>query len=227
LTGSAITRSLGERELPDDLIEIDLEGSSGQSLGAFIPRGMTLRLSGDANDYAGKGLSGGRIVIRPSARATFASEENIIAGNVIGYGATAGEILISGVVGERCGVRNSGATIIVEGTGDHACEYMTGGVVVILGAVGRNLAAGMSGGTLYLYDPRQSVYDHLSAGVYEIDPLEFEDDERLRELLTRFVAETGSRRASSILDDWRAQRMHFVRIETSEYQRVRDELRNG
>jgi glutamate synthase (NADPH/NADH) large chain len=227
LTGSAITRSLGERELPDDLIEIDLEGSSGQSLGAFIPRGMTLRLTGDANDYAGKGLSGGRIVIRPSARATFASEENIIAGNVIGYGATAGEILISGVVGERCGVRNSGATIIVEGTGDHACEYMTGGVVVILGAVGRNLAAGMSGGTLYLYDPRQSVYDHLSAGVYEIDPLEFEDDERLRELLTRFVAETGSRRASSILDDWRAQRMHFVRIETSEYQRVRDELRNG
>jgi glutamate synthase (NADPH) large chain len=227
LTGSAITRSLGARVLPDDLIEIDLEGSSGQSLGAFIPHGMTLRLTGDANDYAGKGLSGGRIIIRPSERATFASEDNIIAGNVIGYGATSGEIFISGVVGERCGVRNSGATIIVEGTGDHACEYMTGGVVVILGAVGRNLAAGMSGGTLYLYDPRRSVYDHLSAGVYEIDPLEYEDDERLRDLLTRFVEETGSRRAQTLLADWRAQRMHFVRIETSEYQRIRDELRNG
>jgi glutamate synthase (NADPH/NADH) large chain len=192
-----------------------------------MPRGITLRLTGDANDYAGKGLSGGRIIIRPSLEATFASEENIIAGNVIGYGATSGEIFISGVVGERCGVRNSGATIIVEGAGDHACEYMTGGVVVILGAVGRNLAAGMSGGTLFLYDPRQSVYDHLSAGVYEIDPLEFDDDERLHELLTRFVAETGSKTAQSILSDWRAERMHFVRIETSEYQRVRDELRNG
>jgi len=227
LTGSAITRALGARELPDDLIEIDLDGSSGQSLGAFMPRGMTLRLTGDANDYAGKGLSGGRIVIRPSHEATFASEENIIAGNVIGYGATSGEIFVSGVVGERCAVRNSGATIIVEGTGDHACEYMTGGVVVILGAVGRNLAAGMSGGTLFLYDPNQSVYDHLSGGVYEIDPLEFEDDERLRELLVRFVDETGSRRAASIVRDWRAERMHFVRIETSEYQRIRDELRSG
>jgi glutamate synthase (NADPH/NADH) large chain len=188
---------------------------------------MTLRLTGDTNDYAGKGLSGGRIIIRPAADATFASDENIIAGNVIGYGATSGEIFISGVVGERCGVRNSGATIIVEGTGDHACEYMTGGVVVILGAVGRNLAAGMSGGTLFLYDPHQSVYDHLSAGVYEIDPLEYEDDERVRELLTRFEDETGSRRARAIVDGWRSERMNFVRIETSEYQRVRDELRNG
>ncbi len=227
LTGSAITRSLGDDTLCDDLIEIDLVGSSGQSLGAFIPRGMTLRLAGDTNDYAGKGLSGGRIVIRPAAAATFASERNIIAGNVIGYGATGGEIFISGVVGERCGVRNSGATIIVEGTGDHACEYMTGGVVVILGGVGRNLAAGMSGGTLFLYDPNRRVHDHLSAGVYEIDPLEFDDDERVRELLTRFAGETGSRRADDIVKDWRNERMHFVRIETSEYQRIRDEMRSG
>ncbi|HEY5437293.1 MAG TPA: glutamate synthase large subunit, partial [Acidimicrobiales bacterium] len=227
LTGSAITRSLGSRELDDDLITIDLAGSSGQSLGAFVPKGITLRLTGDANDYAGKGLSGGRIVIRPFAASTFASEENIIAGNVIGYGATGGEIFISGVVGERCGVRNSGATIVVEGTGDHACEYMTGGVVAILGNVGRNLAAGMSGGTLYLYDPDQTVHDHLSAGVYEIDPLEYDDDELLRELLTRFSDETGSLKATSILANWRSERMKFVRIETSEYQRIRDELRNG
>jgi glutamate synthase (NADPH/NADH) large chain len=202
-------------------------GSAGQSLGAFIPAGVTLRLWGDTNDYAGKGLSGGRIVIRPDASATFESDENIIAGNVIGYGATSGEIFISGVVGERCGVRNSGATIVVEGTGDHACEYMTGGVVVILGGVGRNLAAGMSGGTLYLYDPEVTVHDHLSAGVYEIEVLEYEDDLRLHGLLTRYRDETGSKKAQRILTDWRSERMHFVRIETSEYQRVRDEAKGG
>ena len=227
LTGSAITRALGSRTLPDDLIQIELEGSSGQSLGAFIPAGLTLRLVGDTNDYAGKGLSGGRIVISAPTESTFSSEENIIAGNVIGYGATGGEIFVSGVVGERCGVRNSGATIVVEGTGDHACEYMTGGVVVILGSVGRNLAAGMSGGTLYLHDPLSVVHDHLSAGVYEIDPLEFEDDERLHELLIRYRNETSSKKAGAIIENWREERMNFVRIETSEYQRVRDELRNG
>ena len=227
LTGSAITRALQERTLPDDLINLELEGSSGQSLGAFIPRGLTIRLAGDANDYVGKGLSGGRIIVRPSRASTFLAEENIIAGNVIGYGATSGEIFLRGVVGERCGVRNSGATIVVEGTGDHACEYMTGGVVVILGDVGRNLAAGMSGGTLYLYDPDNRVHDHLSAGVYEIDPLEFDDDQRLHELLVRYRDETDSTRAWSIVDNWREERMKFVRIETSEYQRVRDELRNG
>jgi glutamate synthase (NADPH/NADH) large chain len=227
LTGSAITRALGARVLEPDHIQIDLEGSSGQSLGAFMPQGMTLRLTGDANDYAGKGLSGGRIIIKPSSRATFASDQNVIAGNVIGYGATGGEIFISGVVGERCAVRNSGATIVVEGTGDHAGEYMTGGVVVVLGDVGRNLAAGMSGGTLYLYDPRGEVHDHLSAGVYEIDPLEYEDEQYLAALLERFVVETSSSKAASILARWRSERMNFVRIETSEYQRVRDELRNG
>jgi glutamate synthase (NADPH/NADH) large chain len=227
LTGSAITRALGGRTLCDDHVEIDLHGSAGQSLGAFMPAGMTIRLSGDTNDYAGKGLSGGRIVIRPDAAATFESDENIIAGNVIGYGATSGEIFISGVVGERCAVRNSGATVVVEGTGDHACEYMTGGVVVILGDVGRNLAAGMSGGTLYLYDPLVTVHDHLSAGVYEIELLESDDDERLFALLERFRDETGSRKADRIVKEWRSERMNFVRVETSEYQRIRDEVKGG
>jgi glutamate synthase (NADPH/NADH) large chain len=227
LTGSAITRALGGRILCDDHVEIDLHGSAGQSLGAFMPAGMTVRLSGDTNDYAGKGLSGGRIVIRPDASATFESDENIIAGNVIGYGATSGEIFISGVVGERCAVRNSGATVVVEGTGDHACEYMTGGVVVILGDVGRNLAAGMSGGTLYLYDPLVTVHDHLSAGVYEIELLESDDDERLFALLERFRDETGSRKADRIVKEWRRERMNFVRVETSEYQRIRDEVKGG
>ncbi|MDE3008140.1 MAG: glutamate synthase large subunit [Acidobacteriota bacterium] len=227
LTGSAITRALGRRTLPDDHVVVELTGSSGQSLGAFIPRGLTLRLEGDTNDYAGKGLSGGRVIVRPPTSATFASEENIIAGNVIGYGATSGEIFIRGVVGERCGVRNSGATIVVEGAGDHAGEYMTGGVVVILGNVGRNLAAGMSGGTIYLYDPENRVHDHLSAGVYEIDPLEQSDDELLHALLERFLAETGSPVAQRVTTNWREERMNFVRIETSEYQRARDEQRNG
>jgi glutamate synthase (NADPH/NADH) large chain len=227
LTGSAITRALGARTLPDDHVQVLLTGSAGQSLGAFMPKGLTLRLSGDANDYVGKGLSGGRVVIRPDETASFASEANVIAGNVIGYGATGGEIFVRGVVGERCAVRNSGATVVVEGTGDHACEYMTGGVVVILGRVGRNLAAGMSGGTLYFYDPEARVHDHLSAGVYEIDPLEIDDDERLRAILTRFVDETGSEVARRILGDWRRERMSFVRVETSEYQRVRDEAKGG
>jgi glutamate synthase (NADPH/NADH) large chain len=227
LTGSAITRALGAKTMRPDQVVIDLVGSAGQSFGAFLPAGVTMRLAGDTNDYAGKGLSGGRIVIRPDESATFASDENIIAGNVIGYGATSGEIFISGVVGERCGVRNSGATIVVEGTGDHAGEYMTGGTVVILGGIGRNLAAGMSGGTLFLYDPETQVHDHLSAGVYEIDPLELDDDERLHELLERFYAETGSEKTARLLENWRAERMNFVRIETSEYQRIRDEARGG
>jgi glutamate synthase (NADPH/NADH) large chain len=227
LTGSALTRLLGPEELAENRVTLNLRGSSGQSLGAFIPAGMTIRLSGDANDYMGKGLSGGRIILRPFETSTFLSNTNVIAGNVIGYGATSGEIFASGVVGERCGVRNSGATIVVEGAGDHACEYMTGGVVVILGDVGRNLAAGMSGGTLYLFDPAEKVYTHLSSGVYEIDPLEYGDDNFLLALVTRFAQETDSVVARSIVDSWREARQHFVRIETSEYQRVRDELRNG
>jgi len=227
LTGSAITRALGATTLADDTIEVVLEGSAGQSLGAFVPKGITLRLTGDANDYTGKGLSGGRVIIKTPPSATFAHDENIIAGNVIGYGATSGDIFVNGIVGERCGVRNSGATIVVEGTGDHAAEYMTGGVLTILGNVGRNLAAGMSGGTVYLYDPENTVHDHLSAGVYELDPLEHEDDEKLQEILIRYVKETSSPKAQRILSNWRNERMNFIRIETSEYQRVRDELRNG
>jgi glutamate synthase (NADPH/NADH) large chain len=227
LTGSAITRSLGARTLDDDHVQINLEGSAGQSLGAFIPKGLTLRLSGDANDYVGKGLSGGRVIIRAHRTASFDSSDNIIAGNVIGYGATSGEIFISGVVGERCAVRNSGATVIVEGTGDHACEYMTGGVVVILGDVGRNLCAGMSGGTLYLYDPTASVHHHLSGGVYEVDPLESADDVRLRQLLERYLLETESQRVRELLSNWRCERMNFVKVETSEYQRVREKMTSG
>ncbi len=154
MLGSEVTRRWGGAGLPDDTIDITLTGSAGQSLGAFLPRGVTLRLRGDANDYLGKGLSGGRIIAapRPPAPPRSSAEQHVIAGNVIGYGATSGEIFLRGVVGERFCVRNSGATAVVEGTGDHGCEYMTGGRVVVLGPTGRNFAAGMSGGIAYLLD---------------------------------------------------------------------------
>ncbi len=227
LTGSAITRLLGATTLAPDSVVLDLVGSAGQSLGAFLPAGMTIRLTGDANDYVAKGLSGGRVVVVASPAAPFDPEHNIIAGNVIAYGATSGELFVTGIVGERCAVRNSGATVVVEGTGDHAGEYMTGGHLVILGPTGRNLAAGMSGGTIFLWDPDDRVHDALSAGVYEIDPLEAADEAVLVGILTRYAEDTGSRRARSLLENWRISRMHFVRIETSEYQRARDELRHG
>ena len=227
LTGSAITRLLGAATLAPDSVVLDLTGSAGQSLGAFLPAGLTVRLAGDANDYVAKGLSGGRVIVVPPPGAPFDAAHNIIAGNVIAYGATSGELFITGVVGERCAVRNSGATVVVEGTGDHAGEYMTGGYLVILGPTGRNLAAGMSGGTIFLWDPDDRVHDALSAGVYEIDPLEAADEAVLTGILTRYADETGSERARSLLKDWRTSRMHFVRVETSEYQRARDEMRHG
>jgi glutamate synthase (NADPH/NADH) large chain len=152
MLGAEITRKYKGAGLPDDTVNVVLHGSAGQSLGAFIPSGLTIRLYGDSNDYVGKGISGGRVIVRPDEKAKFKSEENVIAGNVIGYGATSGEIFVRGIVGERFCVRNSGATAVTEGVGDHALEYMTGGCVVILGRTGRNLAAGMSGGVAYVLD---------------------------------------------------------------------------
>ena len=159
MLGYELTKRYGGGGLPDDTIQIRFTGSAGQSFGAFVPSGITLRLEGDANDYVGKGLSGGRIIVFPSPDSPFVAEENIIAGNVILYGATAGEVFLRGVVGERFCVRNSGATAVVEGVGDHGCEYMTGGRVVVLGPTGRNFGAGMSGGIAYVHDPRRHVPD--------------------------------------------------------------------
>src|SRR6185436_20309854 len=160
MLGHEVTKRWGADGLPDDTIDITLTGSAGQSFGAFTPRGVTLRLFGDANDYVGKGLSGGRIVVRPDRAAGFAAEQNIIAGNVIGYGATGGELFLRGQVGERFCVRNSGATAVVEGVGDHGCEYMTGGRVVVLGPTGRNFAAGMSGGYAFVLDLVEGRVNH-------------------------------------------------------------------
>jgi glutamate synthase (NADPH) large chain len=217
MLGSELTRRWGGAGLPDGTIEVDLTGSAGQSLGAFLPRGITIRLHGDANDYLGKGLSGGRIIAAPDPASVLAAEHNVIAGNVIGYGATSGEMLLRGVVGERFCVRNSGATAVAEGTGDHGCEYMTGGRVVVLGPVGRNFAAGMSGGIAYLLDTDASM---VNTQMVDVEPLTDEDAVFLRELIGRHHAETGSAVAASLLADWDAALPRFARVMPRDYKRV-------
>ena len=185
LLGSAISKRYGGAGLPEDTISLTFTGSAGQSFGAFVPRGVTMRLWGDANDYFGKGLCGGRLVVRPQTGSPFVAEDQIIAGNVILYGATAGEVFIRGQVGERFCVRNSGATAVVEGVGDHGCEYMTGGLVVVLGPTGRNFAAGMSGGVAYLYDPDRTFGLRVNDADVDVEPLDVEDSEQVRLLVQR------------------------------------------
>jgi len=199
MLGAEVTRKYGGVGLPDGTIDITLTGSAGQSFGAFLPRGITLRLHGDANDYLGKGLSGGRIIVRPSLQARLVAERNVIAGNVLLYGATGGEVFVRGLVGERFAVRNSGATAVVEGVGDHGCEYMTGGTVVILGPVGRNLAAGMSGGTAYVLDLHEQ---RLNRGMVDLEELDAEDIELVRHLVGRHVETTDSAVGRQLLESW-------------------------
>jgi glutamate synthase (NADPH/NADH) large chain len=217
MLGYEVTRRWGGQGLPDNTIDITLRGSAGQSFGAFLPHGVTLRLAGDANDYLGKGLSGGRIIAAPDPAATFTAEQQVIAGNVIGYGATSGEIFLRGVVGERFCVRNSGATAVAEGTGDHGCEYMTGGRVVVLGPVGRNFAAGMSGGIAYLLDLDPGC---VNAEMADLDPLDDEDAAFLRDLLERHHAETGSAVAAGLLADWTSALGRFAKVMPKDYKRV-------
>ncbi len=205
--------------LPDDTIDLTLTGTAGQSFGAFLPAGVTLRLHGDANDYVGKGLSGGRVVIRPPEGAPLRAEENVIAGNVIGYGATTGELFLRGVVGERFCVRNSGATAVVEGVGDHGCEYMTGGTVLVLGSTGRNFAAGMSGGVAYVADLDEG---RVNRDLVDVSPLRTEDEDVVRELLERHVELTGSTVAQAHLSDWERARASFSLVLPRDFQRVLD-----
>jgi glutamate synthase (NADPH/NADH) large chain len=217
MLGSELTRRWGGKGLPDDTIDVTFTGTAGQSFGAFLPRGITLRLVGDANDYLGKGLSGGRITVRPHPDAPFAAEQNTIAGNVIGYGATGGEIFLRGTVGERFCVRNSGAVAVVEGVGDHGCEYMTGGRVVVLGPIGRNFAAGMSGGIAYLLDlPMHRVNPEM----VDLDPLDETDREFLRTVVTRHQAETDSTVARTLLTDWDTAVRRFAKVMPKDYKRV-------
>ena len=217
MLGHEVTKRYKAAGLPDGTIDITFTGSAGQSFGAFLPRGITLRLEGDANDYVGKGLSGGRLVVRPDRGATFRAEDQIIAGNVIGYGATSGEIFLRGQVGERFCVRNSGATAVVEGVGDHGCEYMTGGRVVVLGSTGRNFAAGMSGGVAFVLD--------LDAGrvnreLVELAPVDGDAAEELRGLVRQHLEETGSPVAEALLADWVAGVRRFTEVMPTEYKQV-------
>lgn len=217
MLGHEVTKRYRGDGLPDGTIDITLTGSAGQSFGAFLPRGVTLRLEGDANDYVGKGLSGGRLVIRPDRAATFEAAEQIIGGNTIGYGATSGQVFLSGRVGERFCVRNSGATAVVEGVGDHGCEYMTGGVVVVLGPTGRNFAAGMSGGYAFVLDLDEQ---RVNPELVELAPVTGKAADELKALVEQHAEETGSAVAAALLADWDASLARFTEVMPSDFKRV-------
>jgi glutamate synthase (NADPH/NADH) large chain len=227
LLGSEITRRYGADGLPDGTIRIRLDGSGGQSFGAFMPRGMEISLYGDTNDYLAKGLSGGRIIVRPPEASPFAAEENVIAGNVIAYGATSGELFISGVVGERFCVRNSGVTAVVEGVGDHACEYMTGGTVVVLGATGRNVAAGMSGGVLYVYDPDGLLPNRLNTELVDLEALDDDDVTLVADLVSRHAELTGSPLATRLTKEIDHAIRSFAKVMPRDYRRVLEATRRA
>ncbi len=220
MLGYEITKKWGGDGLPDGTITINFTGSAGQSFGAFVPSGVDMRLEGDSNDYLGKGLSGGRIVLHPHRDSPFVAEDNVIAGNVIGYGATGGEIFIRGMVGERFCVRNSGATAVVEGVGDHGCEYMTGGNVVVLGATGRNFAAGMSGGIAYVYDPKNEFSGKVNYEMVELETVTGIDAEWLRTTIARHFEFTGSAVAERVLKDFDTEVTHFRKVMPRDYKLV-------
>ncbi|NCT44343.1 MAG: glutamate synthase large subunit [Microcystis aeruginosa G11-09] len=219
ILGNEITKRHWEG-LPEDTVHLHFQGSAGQSFGAFVPKGVTLELEGDANDYVGKGLSGGKIIVYPPKGSTFAAEENIIIGNVALYGATSGEVYISGVAGERFGVRNSGVTTVVESVGDHACEYMTGGKVVVLGPTGRNFAAGMSGGVAYVLDESGDFATRCNTQMVALEALEGEEIDDLRELIQRHADYTHSQKAALVLANWSEMLPKFVKVMPKDYKRM-------
>jgi glutamate synthase (ferredoxin) len=228
MLGSEVTRRFENTGLPEDTIDIRFRGSAGQSFGAFTPSGMTLRLEGDANDYCGKGLSGGKLIVYPPKDATFVPEENILIGNVALYGATSGYAFFRGVAGERFCVRNSGAYAVVEGTGDHGCEYMTGGRVVVIGRTGRNFGAGMSGGVAYVWDPEGDFAIRCNHDMVGLEPLAEEEDVQLvHGLLQRHLEYTGSTVAGTLLAGWPAVVAQFVKVMPRDYKRVLEEMRRA
>jgi glutamate synthase (ferredoxin) len=221
IVGSELTRRYGAEGLPEDTIQIKFRGSAGQSFGAFMPRGMTWTLEGDANDYVGKGLSGGKIILYPPEGSTFVAEENIIIGNVALYGATAGEAYFRGMAGERFGVRNSGVSAVVEAVGDHGCEYMTGGRVVILGQTGRNFAAGMSGGVAYVLDETGDFAVRCNQKMVVLERLEEAAEiEEIRQMIHRHGQYTRSQRAFKILALWEEMTPKFVKVMPTDYKRM-------
>jgi len=220
MLGYEVTRRFGGAGLPDGTITLRFSGSAGQSFGAFVPRGITLALEGDANDYVGKGLSGGRLVLAPPRGATFAAEENVIAGNVALYGATSGEAFIRGIAGERFAVRNSGATAVVEGVGDHGCEYMTGGRVVVLGRTGRNFAAGMSGGIAYVLNANREFEPRCNPELVDLEPLDSDDLAFVLHLIERHVELTGSALGARLLGEWSSTSLQFAKVMPRDYKRA-------
>jgi glutamate synthase (ferredoxin) len=225
IVGSEITRRWGAEGLPEDTIEINFTGSAGQSFGAFMPKGMTFTLEGDANDYVGKGLSGGKIIVYPPQDSTFVPQENIIIGNVALYGATGGEAYICGMAGERFAVRNSGVTAVVSSVGDHGCEYMTGGRVVILGPTGRNFAAGMSGGIAYVLDEAGDFPRRCNLQMVSLEKFDDSDEiESVWKMIQRHQTYTKSARAAQILADWQSFVPKFVKVMPKDYKRVLESL---
>ena len=212
MLSSHVVKHRNGNNLNDDSIHINFKGSAGQSFGAFLAKGITLAVEGDANDYVGKGLSGGRVIVYPPNDSTFSSHKEIIAGNVCGYGATGGELYLSGQVAERFCVRNSGLIAVVEGIGDHGCEYMTGGRAVILGEVGRNFGAGMSGGIAYVYNPNNTLEERANASMIDFDPMDKASVSELFELIKKHYRYTGSKLADQILNNWDEEIEHFVKV---------------
>ena len=209
-------------------MNVHFNGSAGMSFGAFVPKGVTLTIEGDANDYIGKGLSGGKIVVYPPRHSSFVAEENILIGNVVLYGATEGEAYFRGLAGERFCVRNSGVNTVVEGVGDHGCEYMTGGRVVILGKTGRNFAAGMSGGIAYILDEAGDFQKRCNMGMVELETLSDDEDvEFIKSILNKHLGYTQSSVAEKILDNWSGYQDRFVKVMPKQYKRVLDAIRRG
>jgi len=222
MLGGEIARNYGSEGLPDGTIHFKFAGSAGQSFGAFVPKGVTLELEGDANDYLGKGLSGGRVVVYAPKTSSFLPEESIVVGNVVLYGATSGDVFLNGIAGERFAVRNSGATAVVEGVGDHGCEYMTNGRVVVIGATGRNFAAGMSGGRAFVYDDQGDFSSRrCNQASVDLEPLVSDEDvAEVRALLEQHRDLTGSPRAAWILEHWADAQQRFIKVFPHEYKRV-------
>ena len=220
ILSNEITKLYKADGLPDDTIHVKFNGTAGQSFAAFNTKGITLELEGDANDYFGKGLSGAKLIVYPSADAGFIPEENSIIGNVAFYGATSGHAFIRGKAGERFAVRNSGANVVVEGVGDHGCEYMTGGNVIILGATGRNFAAGMSGGIAYIYDVQHSFTNNCNKEMVDIDPLSDDDATFLQGMIEQHFNYTKSTVAKFVLNDFENQLQHFVKVFPKDYKKV-------
>jgi glutamate synthase domain-containing protein 3 len=215
-----VARRYGQEGLPEGTIDVHFTGAAGQSFGAFVTRGMTFSLEGDANDYVGKGMSGGILAIRPLRGVDFRAEKNIIVGNTALYGATSGKAFLNGMGGERFGVRNSGATAVIEGVGDHGCEYMTGGHVLVLGRTGRNFAAGMSGGLAYVLDEAGDFKTRCNTGMVELEALAPEDATFVAALLEEHKSRTGSPKAAELLANWETAQTRFVKVVPTEYRRV-------